>query len=167
MQKHSPSPFHILCRLLVAVCLLASLAACSDTPLFGKPVATYDASDVARVTQNKPETERAESTAPAVTTTAAPTTVPATEPTTAAPAHAADTIPATTAAVVDGAAAERTTAPPTTETTTAAQDETVTVYVSRRNVIHSRCDCSGMRYYTEKTLSEALENGGRKCQHCW
>lgn len=41
------------------------------------------------------------------------------------------------------------------------------VYVSRNGVIHTHSNCSGMKYYTEMTYSEAIAAGYRKCSKCY
>lgn len=41
------------------------------------------------------------------------------------------------------------------------------VYVSRNGVIHTHSNCSGMKYYTEMTYSEAISSGYRKCSKCY
>ena len=42
-----------------------------------------------------------------------------------------------------------------------------TVYVSKNGVIHSNSSCSGMKYYTELSYSEAIERGYRLCSKCY
>ena len=41
------------------------------------------------------------------------------------------------------------------------------VFVSRNGIIHSRHDCSGMKYYTAMSLEKAQALGYRKCQKCY
>lgn len=41
------------------------------------------------------------------------------------------------------------------------------VYISKSGIIHSRSDCSGMKYYTEMSYSDAAAAGCRKCSKCW
>ena len=45
--------------------------------------------------------------------------------------------------------------------------EDITVYVSRSFLIHKKPDCSGMKVYTEMTLSQAESFGYEKCKKCW
>lgn len=42
-----------------------------------------------------------------------------------------------------------------------------TVYVSRNGKIHTNPNCSGMKYYTEMSYSEAVSSGYDKCQKCY
>ena len=46
------------------------------------------------------------------------------------------------------------------------QNYDVAVYVSKYDKIHSYPDCSGMMYYTEMSLSEAISEDYDICQKC-
>jgi hypothetical protein len=76
------------------------------------------------------------------------------------------------AAVDELAAPEPTPEPTDTPEPTATpyrihgRDPAMKVYVSRKNVIHFRSDCSGMKYYTEMTLEQAAAAGFAYCDHC-
>lgn len=41
------------------------------------------------------------------------------------------------------------------------------VYVSSTGKYHKKCDCSGMKNYTEMTLQQAVEAGYTACKRCW
>ena len=41
-----------------------------------------------------------------------------------------------------------------------------TVYVSKNNKYHSKSNCSGMKYYTTMTKSEAIAQGATPCSKC-
>lgn len=43
----------------------------------------------------------------------------------------------------------------------------LTVYVSSTGKYHKKCDCSGMKNYTEMTLQQAIEAGHAACKRCW
>ncbi len=43
----------------------------------------------------------------------------------------------------------------------------LTVYVSSTGKYHKKCDCSGMKNYTEMTLQQAIEAGHTACKRCW
>ena len=46
------------------------------------------------------------------------------------------------------------------------KEQEKTVYVSRNGIIHTDPHCSGMTYYTEMTLSDALKYGYSHCSKC-
>ena len=54
----------------------------------------------------------------------------------------------------------------TSPPSTASETTPTTVYVSRTGIIHSRSNCSGMKYYSTMTLEAALRLGYRKCKKC-
>ncbi len=55
----------------------------------------------------------------------------------------------------------------TTEPVVIEEKIAVTVYVSNSGKYHSKCDCSGMKNYTEMSLDEAIDAGHVACKKCW
>lgn len=41
------------------------------------------------------------------------------------------------------------------------------VYVSSTGKYHKKCDCSGMKNYTEMTMQQAIDAGHIACKRCW
>lgn len=88
--------------------------------------------------------------------------------------HSFAPMPETTPAVASRGGSTTSEVTASQEVTTVAsepviiEDEiTVTVYVSSSGKYHSKSNCSGMKYYTEMSLEEAIEAGHIACKKCW
>ena len=53
------------------------------------------------------------------------------------------------------------------KTQTQIKPQGQTVYVSKNNKYHSKSNCSGMKYYTTMTKSEAVAQGATPCSKCY
>ena len=84
---------------------------------------------------------------------------------TSQPPHTVCATSATTSIATTSASAAATTA--LSEPVTIEDEITVIVYVSKTGKYHRNNDCSGMKYYTEMSLDEAIDAGHAACKRCW
>ena len=56
---------------------------------------------------------------------------------------------------------------PKSSSTSSSTQVSYTVYVSRYGKIHKRSNCSGMKYYTAMSYSDAINAGYSKCKNCY
>ena len=55
----------------------------------------------------------------------------------------------------------------TVNESTVSDTVSVTVYVSSSGKYHSKPDCSGMKYYTQMSLDDAIQHGHVACKRCY